>query len=126
MEKFELGLNKKSFSLFYNGGELWCEHLDSLYNERDLLIQKFIKDLEQICKPSTSSFIVVNLDESNVDKELLEFIINHFIKLEKPLRKIAFVGLNAKMKNYIKKKNTATSFAMACFDDFEKAKEWLI
>ena len=126
MEKYELGLKKKSFSLFFNGGEIWGEHLDSLYNEKELLKQKFMQDLVQISKPSTSSFIAVNLDESDVDREILELIINSFVMLKKPLRKVVFVGLNSRMKNYIKKRNTNTSFSMACIDDFEKAKEWLV
>ena len=108
MKKYELGLNKKSFSLFYNGGEIWCEHLDSLYNEKDLLKQKFLQDLIQISRPSMSSFIAVDLDESEVDTEILELIINSFIMLKKPLCKVVFVGLNSKMKRYIKKKNADT------------------
>jgi len=125
MEKYELGLNKKSFSLYYHGGEIWCEHLDSLYGEKELLLQKFKQDLIVISRPSTSSFIVVNLDESDVDKEMIEFIMNSFITLKKSLRKIVFVGLNSKMKSYIKKKNLETSFVVTCIDDYEKAKEWL-
>lgn len=126
MEKYELGLNKKSFSLFYNGGEIWCEHLDSLYNEKELLKQKFNQDLVQISRPSTSSYIAVALAESDVDIEILELIINSFIMLKKTLRKVVFVGLNSKMKQYIKKRNIDTSFIMICIDDYEKAKEWLI
>lgn len=126
MEKYELGLNKKSFSLFYNGGEIWCEHLDSLYTEKELLKEKFMQDLVKIGKPSTSSFVIVNLDESDVDKEILELIINCFLMLKKPLRKVVFVGLNSKMKNYVKKRNINTTFTMVCIDDFEKAKEWLV
>lgn len=126
MEKYELGLNKKSFSLFYNGGEIWCEHLDSLYTEKELLKEKFMQDLVKIGKPSTSSFVIVNLDESDVDKEILELIINCFLMLKKPLRKVVFVGLDSKMKNHVKKRNINTTFTMVCIDDFEKAKEWLV
>lgn len=125
MEKYELGLNKKSFSLFFNGGEIWCEHLDSLYNKKELLIQKFDQDLVQISRPSMTSFIAVNLDETDVDREILDHILNCFALLKKPLRKVVFVGLNFKMKNYIKKRNIGNSFTMACIDDFEKAKQWL-
>jgi anti-anti-sigma regulatory factor len=126
MDKYELGLNKKSFSLFYNGGEIWCEHLDSLYNKKELLIQKFNQDLIQISKPSASSFIVIDLDESDIDKEILEHIVNSFVMLKKQLCKVVFVGLDKKMKSYIKKRNIETSFTMACLDDYEKAKEWLV
>ena len=125
MEKYEYGLNKKSFSLFYKGGEVWCEHLDSLYGEKELLKQKFKWDLIEISRPSTSSFIAVVLDDSDVDKEVLDWIVDRFIMLNKPLRKIVFVGLDLKMKSYMKKKKVDNSFMMACIDDLEKAKEWL-
>lgn len=126
MEKYEYGLNKKSFSLFYKGGEVWCEHLDSFYGEKELLKQKFKWDLIEISRPSTSSFIAVVLDDSDVDKEVLDWIVDRFIMLNKPLRKIVFVGLDLKMKSYMKKKKVDSLFMMACIDDLEKAKEWLI
>lgn len=126
MEKCELGLKKKSFSLFFNGGEIWCEHLDSLYDEAELLKQKFMQDLFQIQKPSASSFIAVILNDSNVDREILEQILDEFSGLKKQLRKVVFVGLNIKMKKYIKKRNRDTIFMMICMDDLENAKEWLI
>lgn len=126
MEKYELGLNKKSFSLFYHGGEIWCEHLDSLFDRKDLLIQKFNQDLLQIGRPSTSSYIVVILDQSEVDNEIIEHIMNSFISLKKPLRKVVFAGLSRKMKDFIKKKHTQSIFLVTCIDDLEKAKEWLI
>jgi hypothetical protein len=126
MENHELGLNKKSFSLFYNGGEIWCEHLDSMYSEKDLLIQKFDQDMVQISRPSTSSFIAVAVAQSDVDRDILEHIIDSFIKMEKPLHKVVFIGLNLKMKSFVKKKNAEASFVMTCIDDFEKAKEWLV
>lgn len=124
MEKYELGLNKKSFSLYYNGGEIWCEHLDSMCRERQLVIQKFDQDLEIIGKPSTSSYVAINLDETEVDEEMVDHILNSLRELKKPLRKVAFVGLSSKMKRYLKSKDL--SFEYKCIDDFEKAKQWLI
>lgn len=126
MEKYELGLNKKSFPLYFHGGEIWCEHLDSLYNQKELLKQKFKQDLVLISKPSSSSFIAVNLDQSEVDQEILKLIIDSFVMLGKPLRKVVFIGLSSKMRSYIKKRNTDTVFIMTCIDDYEKAKEWLV
>ncbi|MDW2798648.1 hypothetical protein RZO55_13780 [Clostridium boliviensis] len=126
MEKYELGLNKKSFSLFFNGGEIWCEHLDSLYDQKELLKKKFSQDLLQIEKPSASSFVVVIMDESNVDSDCLDWILFEFFKLKKQLHKVVFVGLNIQMKRYMKKKSADTNFLMICMDDLEKAKEWLV
>jgi len=126
VEKYELGFKKKSFSLFFHGGEIWCEHLDSLYDQMELLKQKFMQDLLQIQKPSSSSFVAVILDDSNVDSEILDLILDEFFKLNKQLRKVVFVGLNSKMKRYMKKKSADTSFLMICMEDLEKAKEWLV
>lgn len=124
MEKYELGSNKKSFALYYNGGEIWCEHLDSMCGERELILEKFNHDMEVIRRPSTSSYIVIDLDETEVDEALLDHIIDSMKGLEKQLCKVAFVGLNSKMKRFIKAKDS--NFVIRCIDDFEKAKEWLI
>ena len=124
MQKYQLGLNKKSFSLPFNGGEIWCEHLDSLCSERELVIEKFTKDLSVIEKPSASSFIVIDFDETEVDKELLNYITEALNSSKKPPRKVAVVGLNGKMKRHIEK--LRVDFALKCIDDYEKAKEWLI
>jgi hypothetical protein len=126
IEKYKLGLKKKSFSLSYNGGEIWCEHLDSLYDQTELMKQKFMGDLLQIQKPSSSSFIAVVVNESDVDGEILDQIINEFSNLKRQLRKVAFIGLTLKMKRYVKKRSADTNFLMVCMDDLEKAKEWLV
>lgn len=70
--------------------------------------------------------IAVVLDESAVDRDILELIVDRFVMLNKPLRKVVFVGLNLKMKSYIKKRNADISFIMTCIADLEKAKEWLV
>ena len=111
-------------SLYYHNGEIWCEHLDSLEDKEELLIQKFNDDLKIISRPSTSSYIIVNLDETVVTDDIIEHILNSFINLGKPLKKVAFVGLSSKYKRYIKKKSLP--FVTACIDDYEKAKEWII
>lgn len=121
-----LGLKKKSFSMFFNGGEIWFEHLDSLYDQTELIKQKFTQDLLEIQRPSTSSFIAVILNESNINGEILDLIINEFSNLNKQLRKVVFIGLTMKMKRYVKKRSTHTNFLIICMDDLEKAKEWLV
>ena len=126
VDRIELGLKKKSFSMFFNGGEIWFEHLDSLYDQTELIKQKFTQDLLEIQRPSTSSFIAVILDESNINSEILDLIINEFLNLNKQLRKVVFIGLTLKMKRYVKKKSAHTNFLIICMDDLEKAKEWLV
>ncbi|MBE5979186.1 MAG: hypothetical protein E7249_08625 [Paenibacillaceae bacterium] len=122
----ELGLKKKSFSMFFNGGEIWFEHLDALYDQAELIKQKFMQDLLVIQRPSTSSFIAVILNESNINGEILDLIINEFSVINKQLRKVVFIGLTLKMKRYVKKRSAHTNFLVICMDDLEKAKKWLV
>ncbi len=121
----KVGITKQSFSIYFSGGEIWIEHLDALNDETELR-QKFAQDMLQISKPSTSAFIAVNLDETTVDKYILQLILDSFITSEKQLRKVVFVGLNSIMKRYIKQQRPNVIFALECIDDFEKAKIWLI
>lgn len=121
-----LGIDKKSFSLFYNGGSIWCEHLDSLYHEHELLKAKFNQDLAEIKKPSESAFIAVALAQTEVTKEILDFLFKGFFSLGRPLKKIVLIGLNFSMKRYAKKTWKDTGFLVNCIDDFEHAKMWLL
>lgn len=116
MRNQNLGLNKKSFQMPYNGGEIWFEHLDGINDEAQLK-QKFEQDLIQIIKPSTSSFIAINLDETIVNQEMMAFILEKLYSLDKLLRKVVFVGLNTKMKRYIKQQKNV-NISMNCMDDF--------
>ena len=125
-DKKEAGRNKESFSIFFHGGSIWCEHLDSLEDDRETVISKFKRDMTEIRKPSTSAFIAVNLDETEVEDDMLNEIVDSFIALEGKIRKVVFVGLKRPWKRYVRRKNLDTSIVMECLDDFEKAKEWLI
>lgn len=40
----QAGKNKKSFELNYNGGTIWCEHLDSMGAFEEEVIKKFLDD----------------------------------------------------------------------------------
>lgn len=42
--KEQAGMKKKSFELNYNGGTIWCEHLDSMGNMEAEVIKKFEED----------------------------------------------------------------------------------
>lgn len=126
MEKYELGINKKSFSLYFGGGEIWCEHLDSLCDRKDLFFEKFDNDLKTIKRPSASSYLAVILNETDVDREMIDYLLDTFISLDKPLKKIAFIGLDNKSNKYINKKNKGTYILMKSISDLEEAKNWLI
>lgn len=126
MEKYEFGINKKSFSLYFGGGEIWCEHLDSLCDRKDLFFEKFDNDLKTIKRPSASSYLAVIVDETDIDREMIDYLLDTFISLDKPLKKIAFIGLDNKWNKYINKKNKGTYILMKSISDLEEAKNWLI
>lgn len=123
MDKYEIGFLKKSFSLYFHDAEIWCEHLDALQDKKELVIQKFKEDLTAISKPSTSSFIIVNLDDTIVDDEIVEMIISSLVSIPKLITKVVFVGLNKKYQKYIKKYQKRVKFLIKCLDDYELAKE---
>ena len=43
----EAGIKKKSFELYYNGGSIWCEHLDGMGLCKEKVIEKFLDDYEK-------------------------------------------------------------------------------
>ena len=67
--KEQAGINKKSFELNYNGGTIWCEHLDSMGNLETEVINKFKEDYKSFSRPSVSSYMIINLDETNVSEK---------------------------------------------------------
>lgn len=120
------GFKKKSFSMYYGGGEIWFEHLDGLYGYTDLVIQKLKLDYDQFKKPSMPSLIAVNLDETIVNEELCNEIVGVFTAQGKIYTKIVFIGVKRLQQKYLQKKLSYNGFALAFINDFEKAKEWLI
>lgn len=118
------GKKKQSFSLAYNGGEIWCEHLDGLYEDKAFVLSKLEQDLLIMRRPSTSSYVAINLDETQVDEELLNTLIDKLKNLGRPLSKVVIVGLERKMQKLVMKK--AVPWVMNCENDFEKAKHWLL
>lgn len=121
-----MGLQKKSFLLYYGGGEIWAEHLDGLYGYTNLAIEKFEKDYIECKRPSLPALIAINLDETDVNEELLNVLAERLLHGEKRFTKVVFVGVNRTAKNKIKNLFTEASFVYNFINDFEKAKEWLI
>ena len=116
------GLQKKSFSLPYHGGEIWCEHLDGMTAE--LAVSKLEGDLAQLTRPSTSTRIALNVQETPIEPSLIDAISSAFF-LKRPTR-VAFVGVDAKNRRRFQRELEGAAFPMAFFDDFEEAKQWLI
>lgn len=73
--------------------------------------------------------IVVNLDETLVDRDILELILYSYRDLDKDVKKVVFVGLSRRsvklMKKIIRESNKKITYITACINDYEKAKKWL-
>lgn len=119
---------RESMKLAYCGGEIWFEQLDSLSVYKDIVIEKFTKDMEYMKRPSYPAFIAVNLCNTLVDLEIAELIIKGLTRIERVILKLVFVGLCKADKKLIKSllKEHRHTFVYAFIDDYEKAKEWLI
>jgi hypothetical protein len=124
------GTNKKSFAMYFGGGEIWFEHLDGMYSFTDKVIHKFIDDTQNVTKPSAPSLIAINLDETVVNEKIIALITDTYIKNSRYIHKVVFVGLYScsqkLMKKAFKKREGEYEFAVNYINDFEKAKEWLV
>jgi len=121
------GVKKKSFSMFFGGGEIWFEHLDGIYNYYDIVISKFENDYEKFNKPSSPSLIAINLDETIINENIVCTISNKLINGNKKLSRVVFVGLDKKSKKMFSKTlKNHINFALEFINDYEKAKEWLV
>ena len=121
----EAAVKKKSFELNYNGGTIWCEHLDGMGTLEGEVIAKFCEDKKLFSRPSVSSFMIIDLDETEITEQMVRTIVDAIIEANKVFRKIAFVGVEKhwqKQLGAIKTKGIAVRF----IDDYEKAKEWAI
>ena len=119
---------RKSFKLAFRGGEIWCEELDSLYDYTDLLRKKFNEDMKEMCRPSNSAFIAVNLNQTFADENLCNYLADAFAEIKRPLKRLAFAGISKKCRKWMGTafNNHSIKFEYDFFEDFEKAKEWLI
>ena len=84
-------MKKKSFEINYNGGTIWCEHLDSMGNMEAEVIRKFEEDSKTFCRPSVSAYMIINLDETTVTEQIEACIVNGIIESKKKFMKIATI-----------------------------------
>lgn len=126
-ETVEAGIRKKSFELYYNGGSIWCEHLDSMGAYKEKVIEKFRGDIKAFSRPSMTSFMIINLDETEIDGDIISVITDSIINCGKRFMKIAFVGVAYHSDcRAFRKIQRETGCAVSFFSDYEKAKEWLL
>jgi len=124
--EIQAAVNKKSFELNYNGGTIWCEHLDGMGNREQEVIDKFSGDLPRLLKPSVSSRMIINLDETWITEAIEQVIVDGLCEGNKPFRKIAFVGVDRKHRKTLMALQSRTGSFVNFLDDYEQAKEWVL
>lgn len=120
------GYKKKSFLLYYNGGEIWFEHLDGIYTNEELVLEKLASDVSKFTRPSSTSYICFVFDETTVSDNIIAAVVNAILQTQKSFMKIAFCGLDGKYKGKFKKALSHHGFGMGFFDGLEDAKQWLL
>ena len=120
----QAGIEKRSFELPYNGGQIWCEHLDGMGKFETEVVEKFTGDISFFSRPSVSSFMIINLDRTDITEHITGTIVTNILEIDKVFRKIAFVGVDIRWRKAfgdLKRKGIAIKFLF----DYEKAKEWM-
>lgn len=120
------GVKKKSFSMYFGGGEIWFEHLDGIYGNTDIALKKLENDAPLFSKPSATSLVAINLDETYIDNRLISELARVLMNPKKHFTRVVFVGTDKTDRRKIKSALSAKTFALNFIDDFEKAKEWLV
>ena len=119
---------RNSFKLPFSGSEIWSEELDGLSIYTDIVIDKFLRDMVTIRKPSSPGLIAIHLNETLVEENLVNIIVTELKKAESSIQKVVFVGLNRTSQKLMKASMevVGVSFGYIFINDYEKAKEWLV
>lgn len=120
------GYRKQSFLLYYNGGEIWFEHLECLYDHEDLVIEKLNTDTPLFIRPSSTSFVCFVLFETIITDNIILSIKKSILESKKHFSKIAFCGLDKKNQKKFKRLFENNGFGISFFDGLEDAKVWLL
>lgn len=120
------GFQKKSFSMWFAGGEIWFEHLDGIYQFQELVIEKLRADAAVFRRPSSPAQIAFVLFETTVTPDILNAIQELMTKTTKRFMKVAFVGVDRRSKRDLTTRLYGNGYALGFFDDLEKTKEWLV
>ncbi len=121
----QAAIAKKSFELNYNGGTIWCEHLDGIGDYEYEVIQKFEKDKASFLRPSVSSSMIINLDRTEITAAIVETISNILTESKKKFRKVAFVGVDTYWHRELTR-ILGDGRLINFFWDYERAKEWVL
>jgi hypothetical protein len=128
------GTHKQSFPMFFAGTEIWFSHLDGMHAFTEEVIQKFLRDIPRIAKPSAPALVAIILDETVVTAPLMTVLTDKLIEISSHVQKVALVGLKPAVKRRMERmfrdkmtsaEPTFSVFAIHYTNDLEAAKEWL-
>lgn len=121
------GYKKKSFAMYFSGGQIWFEHLDGLYAHTELVLEKLHSDKSEMCKISGPSLIAINLDETKINQRVVDEVVKSLCG-EKYFTRCVFVGVSWAKRFSFRwtVKRFGGRFAYTFINDFEKAKEYLV
>lgn len=121
------GYKKKSFVLPYEGGEIWFEHLDGIYERTDLVVDKFRRDCCSFLAPSMPSQIAFVLFETLITEEIAQEIADVLCESNKYISRVCFVGADRRTERILRTAiNDRNRFVYGFTDGFDLAKRWLI
>ena len=73
-----------------------------------------------------TSFMIINLDETELDNEIISCITDTLIRSEKRLVKLPFVGVKKSARGAFRRIGNEKKCAVNFYDDYEKAKQWTL
>jgi len=112
--------------LYYNGGEIWFEHLEGMFGYEDLVLEKLYTDVPLFTKPSSTSFICFVFFDTVVTDRIVLAVKKAVLESGKHFTGIAFCGLNRRTREKLKKALSDQGFRIAFCDGLEDAKAWLL
>jgi hypothetical protein len=121
---------RESFAMFYGGGKIFFVQLDGLHDHKELVMDKFARDMQTLKKPSSPSQMGLHLKDTVIDAEMVKSMLLQMNSPGQHMQKVAVVGLNwpdkRLFKHLLRDMNPPARFACDFFEDYEQAKMWLV
>ncbi len=121
---------RESFALFYGGSQLFAMELDGLHDQSALVMEKFARDVQFLRRPSAPSLTGIHLKDTHMTEEMIKAMLASMNGPGMHLQKAAVVGLKASGRRtflrLLKALAPPACFVCAFFEDYERAKEWLV
>lgn len=107
---------------------IWCCDFGGFKSDPPGLITEIAASQAVIDQQGENSLLVaVDLNDARMTPEIVEFFNRNASRAHSPIRKMAILGVSDFQKFWYKRvKHIAWSQKSKFFDDWEKAKDWLV